>query len=112
MLAAAQKTNNLCAIVEFNKWQATGRSQEILDLDSLVDKWRAFGWDTCEIDGHDISAILSALSNFPSGCSRPTAIIAHTVKGKGVSFMEDNNNWHYKTPSNEEYLRAIKELEN
>ena len=110
MLAAAQRAKNLCAIVDFNKWQATGRSQEVMALDSLVDKWRAFGWDTHEIDGHDISAILSALSNFPSACSKPTAIIAHTVKGKGVSFMEDDNNWHYRIPTEDEVLKSKEEL--
>lgn len=110
MLATAQRANNLCAIVDFNKWQATGRSQEILALDSLVDKWRAFGWETHEIDGHDIEAIFSALSNFPSASSRPTAIIAHTVKGKGVSFMEDDNNWHYRIPTEDEVLKSKIEL--
>ena len=98
MLAAAKRAKNLCAIVDFNKWQATGRSQEVLALDPLVDKWRAFGWDTHEIDGHDIEDIFSALANFPSASDKPTAIIAHTVKGKGVSFMEDDNNWHYRIP--------------
>lgn len=110
MLAAAQKVTNLCAMIDFNKWQATGRSQEVMALDSLVDKWRAFGWDTCEIDGHDMGAILQALARFPSGNSKPTAIIAHTVKGKGVSFMEDDNNWHYRIPTAEEVLLARREL--
>ncbi len=110
MLAAAQRAKNLCAIVDFNKWQATGRSQEVMALDSLVDKWRAFGWDTYEIDGHDIEAIFSALANFPSASSKPTAIIAHTVKGKGVSFMEDDNNWHYRIPAEDEVLKSKIEL--
>jgi transketolase len=110
MLAAAQKVNNLCAIVDFNKWQATGRSQEIMALDSLVDKWRAFGWNTYEIDGHDMGAILSVLSNFPATSNKPTAIIAHTIKGKGVSFMEDDNNWHYRIPTTEEVARSKIEL--
>jgi transketolase len=110
MLAAAQKTSNLCAIVDFNKWQATGRSQEVMALDPLVDKWRAFGWDTCEIDGHDVTAILSALAKFPAASSKPTAIIAHTVKGKGVSFMEDDNNWHYRIPTTDEVAKSRIEL--
>ncbi len=110
MLAAAQRVSNLCAIVDFNKWQATGRSQEVMALDSLVDKWRAFGWDTCEIDGHDMNAIQQALARFPSASGKPTAIIAHTVKGKGVSFMEDDNNWHYRIPTAEEVLLAKREL--
>jgi transketolase len=110
MLAAAQKVTNLCAMIDFNKWQATGRSQEVMALDSLVDKWRAFGWDTCEIDGHDMGAIQKALARFPSSNAKPTAIIAHTVKGKGVSFMEDDNNWHYRIPTAEEVLLAKREL--
>lgn len=110
MLAAAQKVKNLCAIVDFNKWQATGRTREIMSLDSLVDKWQAFGWDTCEIDGHDMRAILSVLSKFPSTSNKPTAIIAHTVKGKGVSFMEDDNNWHYRIPTTEEVVKSKIEL--
>lgn len=110
MLTAAQKVSNLCAMIDFNKWQATGRSQEVMALDSLVDKWRAFGWDTCEIDGHDMGAIQQALAHFPSSSGKPTAIIAHTVKGKGVSFMEDDNNWHYRIPTSEEVLLAQREL--
>lgn len=110
MLAAAQKASNLCAIIDFNKWQATGRSQEVMALDPLADKWRAFGWDVCEIDGHDMTAILSALAKLPALSSKPTAIIAHTVKGKGVSFMEDDNNWHYRIPTAEEVLRSKIEL--
>lgn len=110
MLAAAQKASNLCAIIDFNKWQATGRSLEVMALDPLIDKWRAFGWATCEIDGHDVTAILSALAKFPSVSNKPTAIIAHTVKGKGVSFMEDDNNWHYRIPTADEVVKSKIEL--
>lgn len=110
MLAAAQKVGNLCAIVDFNKWQATGRSREVMALEPLADKWRAFGWNAIEIDGHDIRAILSAVAQFPMSNGKPTAIIAHTVKGKGVSFMEDDNNWHYRIPTAEEVTRAKQEL--
>ena len=106
MLAAAQRVNNLCVIVDFNKWQATGRSQEIMAIDCLADKWRAFGWDVVEIDGHVIEDILAALSKFPSDINKPTAIIAHTIKGKGVSFMEDDNNWHYRIPNADELNKA------
>lgn len=110
MMAAAQKTSNLCVIVDFNKWQATGRSREVLALDPLVDKWSAFGWRTQEVDGHDFAAITSALREFPSNDGRPTAIIAHTVKGKGVSFMEDDNNWHYRIPTENEVAASKQEL--
>jgi transketolase len=111
MLAAAQKVSRLCIIVDFNKWQATGRSQEIMALDSLVDKWRAFGWNAQEVDGHDMPTLLTSLKQFPAKHDQPTAIIAHTVKGKGVSFMEDDNNWHYRIPNAEELAKARKELE-
>jgi transketolase len=110
MLAAAQGVSNLCVIVDFNKWQATGRSEEVLALNPLADKWRAFGWDAVEVDGNDMAALLAALSAFPAASGRPTAIVAHTVKGKGVSFMEDDNNWHYRIPTAEEVVLAKKEL--
>lgn len=110
MMAAAHKLERLVAIIDYNKWQATGRSQEVLALEPLVDKWRAFGWSTYEIDGHDMKALTTHLSRIPDGSGRPVAIIAHTVKGKGVSFMEDDNNWHYRIPTAEEVLIAKKEL--
>lgn len=110
MLASAQNASNLCVLIDFNKWQATGRSTEIMSIDPLVDKWRAFGWNAAEVDGHDISSILDALEKFPSGNGKPTAIIAHTIKGKGVSFMEDDNNWHYRIPTAKEVEKAKQEL--
>jgi transketolase len=110
MLASAQRVSNLCVIVDFNKWQATGRSQEVMSLDPLVDKWKAFGWNAVEVDGHDFKQLLGALSQFPNANEKPTAIIAHTVKGKGASFMEDDNNWHYRIPTADEVIQAKKEL--
>lgn len=110
MLAASQRVSNLCVIVDFNKWQATGRSQDVLALNPLADKWRAFGWNAVEVDGNDIAAVLDALSTFPAASGSPTAIVAHTVKGKGVSFMEDDNNWHYRIPTEEEVVLAKAEL--
>jgi transketolase len=110
MFAAAQRLAGLCVFIDFNKWQATGRSEEVMKLSPLVDKWRAFGWDAIEIDGHDVGAILSAAARCPTADGRPTAVIAHTVKGKGASFMEDNNNWHYRIPTADEVARAKQEL--
>lgn len=110
MLAASQKMENLTVIVDFNKWQATGRSEEIMALNPLMDKWRAFGWSACEIDGHDMSELVNRLRQVPDGSGKPVAIIAHTVKGKGVSFMEDDNNWHYRIPSADEVRAAKLEL--
>jgi transketolase len=110
MFAAAQKLENVCVIVDYNKWQATARSNETLMLAPLRDKWAAFGWDAHEIDGHDIGALAEAMQHVPNGSGKPVALIAHTVKGKGVSFMEDDNNWHYRAPTAEEVVKAHKEL--
>jgi len=110
MLAAAHQVERLAVIIDFNKWQATGRSEEVMMLDPLVEKWRAFGWNAQEIDGHDLAALTAVLSKLPDGSGKPVAIIAHTVKGKGVSFMEDDNNWHYRIPNAEEVAAAKKEL--
>ena len=109
MLAAAQKVSNLTVLIDFNKWQATGRSEEIMSLTPLAEKWRAFGWDVTEIDGHSFKAIETAIEDSKRE-DRPKAIVAHTVKGRGVSFMEDDNNWHYRIPSTEEVYAAAAEL--
>ena len=111
MLAASQKVENLTAIIDYNKWQATGRSQDIMALESLSKKWDSFGWHVQEIHGHDFDEINAALDNSRLEEERPSVIIAHTVKGKGISFMEDDNNWHYRTPSKVELEMALKELE-
>jgi transketolase len=110
LFAPAQRLGGLCAIVDFNKWQATGRSQEIMQLDPFVDKWRSFGWDAVEVDGHDLNAIGVLMDKVRLTNDRPTAIVAHTVKGKGVSFMEDDNNWHYRVPTADEVAAAFAEL--
>lgn len=110
MFASARNLNRLSVIVDFNKWQATGRSYEILKIEPFCEKWKAFGWDAVEVDGHDIKALGKAVESAKQSTSRPTAIVAHTVKGKGVSFMEDDNNWHYRLPSAQEVVDAKKEL--
>jgi transketolase len=110
MFAPAQKLGRLVVVIDYNKWQATGRSNEVLALASLADKWRAFGWATREVDGHSIGELSNALSGEFLAEGQPTAIIAHTVKGKGVSFMEDDNNWHYRIPTAEEVESAAQEL--
>ena len=111
MLAAAQRVGTLTAIIDFNKWQATGRSQQVMALDPLAAKWEAFGWHAQEIDGHDFKAIRAALAAARADEHRPSVIVAHTVKGKGVSFMEDDNNWHYRTPNPGELEAALAEME-
>jgi transketolase len=109
LMAAAQRASNLTVFVDYNKWQATGRSDEVLALASLADKWRAFGWTVEEIDGHDFNAMAGALER-TAGSPQPRALIAHTIKGKGVSFMEDDNNWHYRIPTQDEVRAAAREL--
>ena len=111
MLAAGQNVSSLTAIVDYNKWQATGRSQEILALEPLGLKWEAFGWHVQEVDGHSFLEISAAMESARMENKKPSVIIAHTTKGKGISFMEDDNNWHYRTPSQDELTRALKELE-
>jgi transketolase len=108
MFAATHELNNLIAIVDYNKWQATGRSDEVMKLAPFVDKWASFGWDVLVVDGHDYQELFNAITLRKE--KRPRMIIAHTVKGKGVSFMEDDNNWHYRVPTAEEVQAARLEL--
>ena len=110
MFAAAQGLDNVAVIIDYNKWQATGRSNEIMALSPLREKWESFGWSASEVDGHDLNALVSALHNVPDSSGKPVAIIAHTVKGKGISFMEDDNNWHYRSPNESELSQARMEL--
>ena len=111
MLAASQHVHHLTAIVDYNKWQATGRSQKVMALEPLAAKWEAFGWHAQDIDGHDLAAIHQALVTARAETSKPSVIVAHTIKGKGVSFTEDDNNWHYRTPNQEELAAALAELQ-
>jgi transketolase len=110
LMAAAQKLHSLTVFVDYNKWQATGRSNDVLGLAPLADKWAAFGWFVHEIDGHDFSAIEAAVAARDE-LKRPKIIVAHTVKGKGVTFMEDDNNWHYRIPTADEVRKAAVELQ-
>jgi transketolase len=110
MFATGRKLDNLIAIVDYNKLQAMGRSNEVTGLAPLADKWRAFGWSTREIDGHDMDAIVRVLDDVPLATGHPSAIVAHTVKGKGVSFMEDDLEWHYRPPNDDDLARALREL--
>jgi transketolase len=111
LFAPAHRLVELFVVIDFNGWQATGRSAEITALEPLAEKWATFGWRTIEIDGHDLIGLRDLLAGPADGSGRPTAIVAHTVKGKGVSFMEDDNNWHYRVPNDAELARALAELE-
>ena len=110
LLGAHQKLDNLIAIVDYNKIQSLGSVPDVIALEPFAAKWRAFGWSVVEIDGHDVAAIEAALSGAPMEEGRPSCVIAHTVKGKGVSFMEGKLLWHYRSPQGEEFERALAEL--
>ncbi len=111
MLAAHHGLDNLVAIIDYNKIQALGHTRDVVDLEPFADKWTAFGWAVREINGHNLEEIETTLSSVPFETGRPSCVIAHTVKGKGVSFMEDELLWHYRNPQGEEYERALAELE-
>lgn len=110
MFAGCRTLNNLCLIVDDNKMQNDGASENILPVSDWAERLRAFGWHTAEADGHDFASLEAAFAAEPVG--RPLAIIAHTVKGKGVSFMENAAEWHHHGLTQEEYETALAELEN
>ncbi len=111
LFAPQHRLDNLVAIVDYNKIQSLGTVKEVLDLEPLADKWRSFGWAVREVDGHAIEEVVDALEGVPFEKGRPSCVIAHTVKGKGVSFMEDRLLWHYRTPEGDELRQALRELE-
>jgi len=110
MFSAHHHLSNLIAIIDYNKIQALGHTRDVVDLEPFADKWKAFGWAVNEVDGHDIDALETALATLPFEPNKPSCLIAHTVKGKGVSFMEDDVLWHYRNPQDEEYENAMQEL--
>jgi transketolase len=109
--AAHHRLDNLLAIVDANGMQALGWTREILDYEDLAERWRAFGWGVRRIAGHDLAQIVQALEAVPFERGRPSMIIADTIKGRGVSFMENQLLWHYRYPNAAEFARAMKELE-
>jgi len=109
LFAAHNRLGNLCAIIDFNKLQSLAPVAETLALEPFGAKWRAFGWDVVRVDGHDHAALRRALSA-ENGNGRPRCVIADTVKGKGVSFMENQVLWHYRAPAGEEFAAAMHEL--
>jgi transketolase len=110
LFAPHHRLDNLIAIIDYNKIQSLGTVKEVMDLEPLADKWRSFGWAVREIDGHNITEIDQILSGIPFELGRPSCVIAHTVKGKGVSFMENTLLWHYRSPQGEEFEAALAEL--
>jgi transketolase len=110
MFAPFHKLDNLVCIVDYNKIQLDGFVKDIMPLDPLADKWRAFGWHVIELDGHDIPALQKAYAEAAATKGKPTCLVAHTVKGKGVSFMENNPKYHGVAPSQQEMELALQEI--
>jgi len=108
MAAPNFSLKNLYAIIDNNNFQQTGSNKEIMNTSELKEKWSSFGWDTVELDGHDLSQIYEYFSNNES--NKPKAIIARTIKGKGFSFSENNNEWHHAVLSKSLYEKAMKEI--
>jgi transketolase len=101
---------NCVAIIDCNKMQAFGKTSEVLNLEPFAEKWRSFGWSVCEVDGHDYSAMQKLFQKIPFQKYKPSCVIAHTIKGKGVSYMENILDWHYKSPKQADVTAALKEL--
>jgi len=110
LTASHYKLDNLCAIVDLNGLQITGPTHDVCDTQPLADKFRSFGWSVREVDGHDIQALSDTLEVIPFEPGKPSVVIAHTVKGKGVSFMEHNIKWHHGVPNAEQFAQAMEEL--
>jgi len=111
LFAPQHELDNLVVIVDYNKIQSFGAVKDVLDLDPMPAKWDAFRWSSLEIDGHDLGQLESALSRVPFEPGKPSVIIAHTVKGKGVSFMENSLVWHYRFPDKDQLSKALQDVE-
>jgi transketolase len=109
MAASHYRLDNLVAIIDANGMQSDGRCQSIMDMESHESKWRSFGWETSIADGHDVEALYHVFTA-PRSIGKPLAVIAYTIKGKGISFMENNNEWHHNRLTQAQYEVAIKEL--
>lgn len=112
LFAAHHKLNNLTAIIDYNKIQSLDSTEATLGLEPFADKFQAFGWNVVEADGHDHDVLKAALYQISMNTTRPSVLICHTTKGKGVSFMENSVLWHYRSPQGDEYKSAIIELQN
>ena len=111
MFAAHHRLDNLVAVVDYNKLQSLAPVAETLELEPFASKWRAFNWGVCEVDGHDHSALTEVFGRLPFVEQRPSVVIAHTTKGKGVTFMENTVLWHYRTARGRELEAALQELD-
>lgn len=107
LCAGKHRLSNLCAIVDYNKIQSAGPTSEIQDLEPLLDKWQSFGFAAIEVDGHDVAALTALFKRLPAAADRPTALICHTVKGKGIPFAENNPKWHHHAKFDAKTLRQM-----
>ena len=112
MFASQHKLDNLVVIIDYNKLQAFGNTKDVINLEPFSERLKSFGWRAVEINGHDFLDIIKALENVPFEKGKPSVVIAHTIKGKGISFMENMLEWHYKSLNEELYKKAIGELKN
>lgn len=110
LFAAHHKLDNLTVIIDYNKFQAFGRVKDVLNLEPLAKKWESFGWQVKEINGHNFKEIEKALSSVPFRKGKPSIVICNTIKGKGISFLEDKLESHYRHLTKEDFQKAIKEL--
>jgi len=111
LFASHHKLDNLVGFVDYNKLQAFGKTNKVLNLEPLVEKWRKFGWQVYEVNGHNLKGLLKILKKIPVAKNKPHMIICHTIKGKGVSFAENKMEWHYFNLSKSQYKQALRELE-
>lgn len=111
MAAANYRLDNLVGIVDRNGLQISGTTEEVMALDNLKDKWTSFGWEVVEVDGNNIEELLNVFERIPAKEGKPTMVIAKTIKGKGISYMENKIKWHHGVPTEEEYNQAVRELE-
>jgi len=112
LFASHHKLDNLVAIIDYNKWQAFGRTKEVLNLEPFKKKWVDFGWAAKEVDGHNLKEILKVFQKIPFKKNKPSVVIAHTVKGKGLPFLEDKLESHYRPPTEEEYKIFMSKINN
>lgn len=110
LFAGFQKLDNLIVIIDYNKFQSFGSVKEVLDTEPIGDKFRAFRWGVREMNGHDFSDMRKTFASIKNESGKPAVIIANTIKGKGVSFLENRNEWHYKYPDKEQFQKAMREL--
>jgi transketolase len=112
LAAAHYRLDNLCAIIDYNKLQITGRTAEVCNTEPIDKKFESFGWTVEHVDGHDISKLLKTFNKLPFENGKPSLIIAHTIKGKGISYMENEIKWHHGVPDEGQYAIALEELDN